>query len=128
MIMKADLKCDRKKTLNSRDEEEQHLYPSDVITEADIQHFRRVAFIAVALSTVTMLCCIIFMPVSYQYVQKVQSSILNDMEFCKSRNRDLWTTIRSVQNEKEYNSGIRFIRSTKSENKNTQWLFEHENR
>lgn len=83
MILKADLKSDGKKTMNLRSEEEQHLNPPDGFTEADIQHFRRIAFIAVALSTVTMLASVILMPLSYQYVQKVQSTMLNDMEFCK---------------------------------------------
>uniref|UniRef100_A0A0R3S7B6 Col_cuticle_N domain-containing protein n=1 Tax=Elaeophora elaphi TaxID=1147741 RepID=A0A0R3S7B6_9BILA len=83
MNLKTDLKCDGKKAINLTREEEEHLYPPDVFTEADMQHFRRVAFIAVALSTVTMLSCVTLMPISYQYVQRVQSTMLNDMEFCK---------------------------------------------
>lgn len=83
MNLKIDSKFDTKKAMNLREEEEQHLYPSDVFTEADMKHFRCVAFIAVAISTVTMLSCIILMPISYQYVQKVQSTMLNDVEFCK---------------------------------------------
>ncbi|EJD75378.1 hypothetical protein LOAG_17470 [Loa loa] len=43
----------------------------------------------------------------------------------QSRNRDLWTTIWSLQHEKEHNSGIRFTRSTQSENRNTRWLYRH---
>lgn len=52
-------------------------------TEIDMKNFRRLAFSAVALSTVTMLSCIIFAPLSYQYVQRLQSNVLNDMDFCK---------------------------------------------
>lgn len=81
MILKTELKPSGE---SARSEEEQHLYrPDALLTEADMQHFRRVAFIAVALSTVTMLSCIILMPISYQHVQRVQSTMLNDMEFCK---------------------------------------------
>lgn len=69
------------KSMNAGNEE--HLHPSDLFTEADMKQFRRVTVIAIALSTVTMLGSIIFMPLSYQYAQKVQSSMLNDMEFCK---------------------------------------------
>ncbi|EFO15668.1 hypothetical protein LOAG_12842, partial [Loa loa] len=64
-------------------EEEQYLYMPDLFTVTDMKHFRRVAFIAITLSTVTMLSCIIVMPMSYQYLQKVQSTLINDMEFCK---------------------------------------------
>lgn len=51
--------------------------------ENDMRHFRRVAFVAVALSTVTMLACVVLLPISYQYIQRVQSSITNDIEFCR---------------------------------------------
>uniref|UniRef100_A0A1I8EKI6 Col_cuticle_N domain-containing protein n=1 Tax=Wuchereria bancrofti TaxID=6293 RepID=A0A1I8EKI6_WUCBA len=83
MNSKEDLMDDKVKVINLKDEEEKHLYHSDIFTETDMKHFRLVAFIAVTLSTVTMLSCIILMPISYQYVQKVQSTMQNDMEFCK---------------------------------------------
>ena len=38
-------------------------------SEQYMRHFRRVAFLAVALSTVTMLGCIVVLPLSYQYIQ-----------------------------------------------------------
>ncbi|VDN56545.1 unnamed protein product [Dracunculus medinensis] len=72
-------------------------------TEIDMKNFRRLAFSAVALSTVTMLSCIIFAPLSYQYVQRLQSNVLNDMDFCKSRNRDLWYEVIAVQLAKGQN-------------------------
>lgn len=52
-------------------------------SEQDLRHFRRVAFVAVALSTVTMLACVIVLPISYQYIQRVQSSVASDIEFCR---------------------------------------------
>jgi hypothetical protein len=66
-------------------ESDMRLYPSSsgMMTEADISHFRRVAFLAVAMSTVTVLACVVGLPLSYQYVQRVQSNMLNDMDFCK---------------------------------------------
>jgi hypothetical protein len=36
--------------------------------EGEVRHFRRVAFLAVALSTVTMLSCVVVMPIAYQCV------------------------------------------------------------
>lgn len=52
-------------------------------TEKDLRHFRRVAFIAVSLSTVTMLACVVILPLSYQYIQRIQSSMTSDVEFCR---------------------------------------------
>ncbi|VDN00284.1 unnamed protein product, partial [Onchocerca ochengi] len=125
MNLKTNFKIDTKKAMNLREQEEQYLSPSDTFTDNDMMHFRRVAFIAVTLSTVTTLSCIILMPISYQYVQKVQSTMLNDIEFCKCRNRDFWTTIWGIQQGKGYSNENRFIRSTQSKNKNNQWFFGH---
>ena len=52
-------------------------------TEKDLRHFRRVAFVAVALSTVTMLACVVLLPLSYQYIQQIHSSMTHDVEFCR---------------------------------------------
>lgn len=52
-------------------------------SEQDLRHFRQVAFVAVALSTVTMLACVVVMPIVYQYIQRIQSSITSDIEFCR---------------------------------------------
>lgn len=57
--------------------------PYPAMSDEDISHFRRVAFLAVAMSTVTVLACVVGLPLSYQYIQRVQSSMLSDMDFCK---------------------------------------------
>lgn len=44
---------------------------------------RRSAFIAVVLSTVAILSCVIGLPLAYSYVQQVQSNMYNEIEFCK---------------------------------------------
>uniref|UniRef100_A0A915Q3F4 Nematode cuticle collagen N-terminal domain-containing protein n=1 Tax=Setaria digitata TaxID=48799 RepID=A0A915Q3F4_9BILA len=116
-----NLKIDMQKRTMIRDDQDDE---PNKISEADMIHFRRVAFIAVAISTVTMLSCIIIMPISYQYVQRVQSTVLNDMEFCKSRNRDLWTMIWRVQYSRDTGKDSRTI---KFENKNIRWLFGYKN-
>uniref|UniRef100_A0A915DSQ6 Nematode cuticle collagen N-terminal domain-containing protein n=1 Tax=Ditylenchus dipsaci TaxID=166011 RepID=A0A915DSQ6_9BILA len=93
--------------------------------EQDLRHFRRVAFVAVALSTVTMLACVVLLPISYQYIQRVQSSITSDIEFCRSRNRDLWSEVVTVQHGKgQHNHAERLKRST-GESRNGRWLFGH---
>lgn len=43
----------------------------------------RSAFSAVTISTVTILGCIILIPLAYQNVQKLHSNLLNDAHFCK---------------------------------------------
>ncbi len=51
--------------------------------DATLQRFRRVAFIAVALSTTTMLACVVAFPICYQYIQRLHSSLISDIDFCK---------------------------------------------
>lgn len=51
--------------------------------ESDLAHFRRLAFITVALSTVTMLASVVVLPVAYQYIQRIQSTVVSDIEFCR---------------------------------------------
>lgn len=84
---------------------------------------RRSAFVAVVLSTVAILSCVIGLPLSYSYVQQIQSSMYNEIEFCKVqvvsfiigfillnvlpsllqiRNRDLWNEVMQVQIIKGY--------------------------
>ncbi|VDM37305.1 unnamed protein product [Toxocara canis] len=92
-------------------------------TEIDMKHFRRVAFVAIALSTVTMLACIVLMPLSYQYIQRVQSTMFSDIDFCKSRNRDLWTEVLTVQIGKGQQD--RAARTARNVNENGRWLFGH---
>lgn len=82
MHLKADLQMNEKMGIGAAELEERQLFPEE-FSESDMKHFRRVAFAAVTLSTVTMLACIILMPISYQYVQRVQSAMFNDMDFCK---------------------------------------------
>ncbi|KAK0427094.1 hypothetical protein QR680_010061 [Steinernema hermaphroditum] len=93
--------------------------------EASLRHFRRAAFVAVALSTVTMLACIVIMPLAYQHLQRVQSSMLNDVEFCKSRNRDLWSEVVTVQIGKGQHARAERFRREAAQAKNGRWLFGH---
>jgi hypothetical protein len=94
-------------------------------SEAYMHHFRRVAFLAVALSTVTMLSCIVILPLSYQYIQRVHSSVTNDLDFCRSRNRDIWSEVVTVHLGKGlYEKADRLKRDT-AQGSNGRWLFGH---
>uniref|UniRef100_A0A7E4VEI8 Col_cuticle_N domain-containing protein n=1 Tax=Panagrellus redivivus TaxID=6233 RepID=A0A7E4VEI8_PANRE len=94
-------------------------------TEKDLRHFRRVAFVAVALSTVTMLACIVLLPLSYQYIQRIHSSMTSDVEFCRSRNRDLWSEVVTVQLGKGQRDRAERFRRSATGNSNGRWLFGH---
>ncbi|CAD5225098.1 unnamed protein product [Bursaphelenchus xylophilus] len=94
-------------------------------SEQSMKHFRRVAFLAVALSTMTMLACIVVLPLSYQYIQRVQSSVSSDVEFCRSRNRDLWTEVVTVQLGKGAHEQANRLRRDTAAGKNGRWLFGH---
>lgn len=94
-------------------------------SEQDLRHFRRVAFVAVALSTVTMLACVIILPISYQYIQRVQSSVASDIEFCRSRNRDLWSEVVTVQRGKGQHEHAERLKRSASASRNGRWLFGH---
>jgi hypothetical protein len=58
---------------------------------------RPVAFCAVAFSTVSVLACVITLPLVYNYVQSVQSFMQNEVDFCKSRSRDMWKEMVQLQ-------------------------------
>uniref|UniRef100_A0A914V8B5 Nematode cuticle collagen N-terminal domain-containing protein n=2 Tax=Plectus sambesii TaxID=2011161 RepID=A0A914V8B5_9BILA len=58
---------------------------------------RPVAFCAVAFSTVSVLACVITLPLVYNYVQSVQSFMQNEVDFCKTRSRDMWKEMVQLQ-------------------------------
>jgi hypothetical protein len=47
------------------------------------RHMRRVAFIAVVVSTVAVIASVVALPMVYQYVQRLQSHMMAEMDFCK---------------------------------------------
>lgn len=52
--------------------------------------FRRTAFFGIAISTVATLTAIIAVPMLYNYVQHIQTSLEGELEFCKHRTDGLW--------------------------------------
>lgn len=58
---------------------------------------RRIAFVGVALSTTASLVCIIAVPLFYSYLQRVQSSMQQEVDFCKLRSGNIWKEVSRTQ-------------------------------
>ncbi|VDD96926.1 unnamed protein product, partial [Enterobius vermicularis] len=51
---------------------------------------RAVAFVSVVISTVSVLSCVITLPLVYNHIQSVQTFMQNEAGFCKTRSMDMW--------------------------------------
>ncbi|GMR31838.1 hypothetical protein PMAYCL1PPCAC_02033, partial [Pristionchus mayeri] len=58
---------------------------------------RFAAFCAVTFATVSLLACIISLPLVYNHVHSIQAYMQNEVEFCKTRSREMWRQMASVQ-------------------------------
>ena len=59
-------------------------------------YMRRVAFVAVVVSTVAVIASVITLPMVYGYVQGLQSHMMAETDYCKSRSRDLWMEVSTL--------------------------------
>uniref|UniRef100_A0A0R3RXR0 Col_cuticle_N domain-containing protein n=1 Tax=Elaeophora elaphi TaxID=1147741 RepID=A0A0R3RXR0_9BILA len=67
------------------------------LKKVEADGFRRSAFFGIAISTVATLTAIVAVPMLYNYVQHVQSSLEGELEFCKYRTDGLWNEYRIVE-------------------------------
>ncbi|KAI6203871.1 hypothetical protein M3Y94_00607000 [Aphelenchoides besseyi] len=58
---------------------------------------RPVAICAVAFATISVLACAITLPIVYNHIQSVQSFMQNEVDFCKTRSRDMWKEMVQIQ-------------------------------
>jgi hypothetical protein len=58
---------------------------------------RLVAFASVAFATVSVMACVITLPMVYHHVQAVQSFMAAEVDFCKTRSRDMWREMVQIQ-------------------------------
>uniref|UniRef100_A0A1I7SJW4 Col_cuticle_N domain-containing protein n=2 Tax=Bursaphelenchus xylophilus TaxID=6326 RepID=A0A1I7SJW4_BURXY len=65
----------------------------------DAESFKRLAFTAIAISTVATLTAIIVVPMLYNYMQHVQSSLDEELEFCTHRSNGLWEQYKVLYGE-----------------------------
>lgn len=63
----------------------------------EVQNLRRVAFFAVAMSTVAVIGSAITLPLAYSFVQNLQSHMNDEFGFCKTQTRDMWLQVFSMQ-------------------------------
>jgi len=74
---------------------------------------RTVAFLAVVFSTVAMTACLLSFPLVFHYVQTLQAAVQVEVEYCKSRSRDMWREMvcqsKTVRNLFNYTQGGRGI-------------------
>lgn len=49
----------------------------------EAEQFRRLAFVGVAFSTISIIIAVVSVPMIYNYVQAVQSVLQNEVDFCK---------------------------------------------
>ncbi|PAV72209.1 hypothetical protein WR25_00034 isoform B [Diploscapter pachys] len=62
--------------------------PKKLASEAE--SLRKLAFFGIAISTVATLTAIIAVPMLYNYMQHVQSTLQNEVDFCRHRTDGLW--------------------------------------
>ena len=71
--------------------------PQSVISKPKRHSLRLVAFCSVAFSTVSVIACVVTLPIVYNHVQSIQSYMQNEVDFCKTRSRDMWREMVQVQ-------------------------------
>uniref|UniRef100_A0A915PZA3 Nematode cuticle collagen N-terminal domain-containing protein n=1 Tax=Setaria digitata TaxID=48799 RepID=A0A915PZA3_9BILA len=61
------------------------------------QNMRRLAVIAVAFSTVAVIATVITLPAMHIYVQSLHSHVINEVDYCKSRSRNMLVEMSGLQ-------------------------------
>ncbi|VDM84633.1 unnamed protein product, partial [Strongylus vulgaris] len=66
----------------------------------EVESLRKLAFFGIAISTVATLTAIIAVPMLYNYMQHVQSSLQTEVDFCRHRTDGLWDEYGRVSSSK----------------------------
>lgn len=61
------------------------------------QSLRPVAFLAIVFSTVAIVGCLITFPLIFHYVQTLEANVQVELDFCKTRSRDMWKQMLTIQ-------------------------------
>uniref|UniRef100_A0A1I7UGD2 Col_cuticle_N domain-containing protein n=1 Tax=Caenorhabditis tropicalis TaxID=1561998 RepID=A0A1I7UGD2_9PELO len=74
---------------------------------AEAESLKKLAFFGISVSTIATLTAIIAVPMLYNYMQHVQSSLQNEVEFCKHRTDGLWDEFHRFETVKGVDSRIK---------------------
>ncbi|EFP06775.1 hypothetical protein CRE_26048, partial [Caenorhabditis remanei] len=74
---------------------------------AETESYRKIAFAGIAISTVATLTAILAVPMLYNYMQHVQSSLQTEVDFCQHRTDGLWDEYKNFQTLQGVNGRIR---------------------
>lgn len=70
---------------------------SKTILQQQLIILRRVAMFAVTSATVATCVCMFSVPLFYNYLQYMHSSMQNEADFCKQRSRNIWKELSKTQ-------------------------------
>lgn len=65
--------------------------------ERQAERLRRNAFCGVALATFATLCTMVAVPLVYSRVQRAETIMFNELEFCRSRSSNIWREVTRTQ-------------------------------
>uniref|UniRef100_A0A914WAP1 Nematode cuticle collagen N-terminal domain-containing protein n=1 Tax=Plectus sambesii TaxID=2011161 RepID=A0A914WAP1_9BILA len=84
------------------------------INSEEQRQMRRIAFVAVVVSTLAVVSTVISLPLLYNYVQSFQSHLIVEADFCKMRTAQMWLEVTKLQANSPGGTALRYKRS---------WLF-----
>lgn len=84
----------------------------------EYRQIRRGAFLAVVVSTVAAVGCVISLPLMYNYVQRLHSHAEIELDFCKARTRDMWVEVITIKQSSWHSPG-----AVEAARRRRQWLF-----
>ncbi|CAD6185321.1 unnamed protein product [Caenorhabditis auriculariae] len=64
---------------------------------AEFQRLKKIAFASVVLSTCIVFCSVVTLPLLYNYAQSLQTHVTDEIDFCRTKSRDLWVEVISVE-------------------------------
>ncbi|VDN58211.1 unnamed protein product [Dracunculus medinensis] len=68
------------------------------VKQRKAEQLRKIIFLGIAISTSVTLICIIVAPLLYNYVQRIHTALLNEVEFCKRRSTNMWDEFGHTKN------------------------------
>uniref|UniRef100_A0A915Q5R1 Nematode cuticle collagen N-terminal domain-containing protein n=1 Tax=Setaria digitata TaxID=48799 RepID=A0A915Q5R1_9BILA len=80
------------------------------------RQMRRIAFLAIVVSTTAVISSVITLPMLYGFIQTFENHLFIEANFCKSRSRDMWSEITALQ------IGRKFFKRIKREWSFGKWV------